>query len=81
MISSKTRAAFSCVRPVAAGAACSALDDDLQTPLHCAVANGHVEAVERLTARLPCAEMHVADKYKMVRAAGCVLGVARCGQV
>ena len=52
---------------VAAGANRSYLDDDGQTPLHAAIANGHVDSVERLTAHLPCDEMHVVDKYKMVR--------------
>ena len=52
---------------VAAGANRSYLDDDGQTPLHTAIANGHVDSVERLTAHLPCDEMHVVDKYKMVR--------------
>ena len=50
----------------AAGANRSYLDDDGQTPLHAAIANGHVDSVERLTAHLPCDEMHVVDKYKMV---------------
>ena len=53
---------------MAAGAPCSALDDDGQCPLHHAIANGHIDAVERLTAKQPCAEMSVTDRYKMVRA-------------
>lgn len=51
---------------VARGALLGAVDDDMQTPLHVAVANGHVEAVERLTALQPCAEMQIIDKYKML---------------
>lgn len=51
---------------LAAGADTAAVDDDGQTPLHYAVANGHVAAVERLTAATtPCAEMHLTDRYKM----------------
>ena len=42
------------------------MDDDLQTPLHCAIANGHTAAVERLTLKQPCREMHVADRYQML---------------
>ena len=41
---------------VARGASIAALDDDMQTPLHTAVANGHIGAVERLTAQQPCLE-------------------------
>jgi ankyrin repeat protein len=48
-----------------AGASSSDVDEDLQTPLHCAVANGHLEAAEALST-LPCPELHVADRYRML---------------
>ena len=50
---------------LAAGAKASEADDDGQTPLHVAVANGHVEAAERLSRDEPCLEMQVADKFMM----------------
>lgn len=42
------------------------LDEDAQTPLHVAIANGHLAAVERLTRVQPCTELHEYDKYKML---------------
>ena len=51
---------------VAAGAPLSYCDDDHQTALHAAVANGHFDAADVLTEKLPCAELHVVDKYKML---------------
>lgn len=51
---------------VAAGAPLSYCDDDHQTALHAAVANGHFDAADVLTETLPCAELHVVDKYKML---------------
>ena len=51
---------------LAAGAALDAQDDDDQTALHVAVANGHAEAVEALTCTQPCHELEVYDKYKML---------------
>ena len=50
---------------VQAGASLSAVDEDHQTALHIAVANGNVAATDALTEILPCAELHLTDKYKM----------------
>lgn len=51
---------------LAGGADMSAVDDDGQTPLHNAVANGRHTAVEKLTARQPCQELRITDNYKML---------------
>ena len=48
-----------------AGASAAEVDEDGQTALHVAVANGHVEAAERLSRADPCLEMGVVDKYQM----------------
>lgn len=47
---------------VAAGAHLGALDDDLQSPLHAAVANGNFDAADVLTEVMPCAQLLLADK-------------------
>lgn len=51
---------------VAAGAPLGYCDDDHQTALHCAVANGHIDAADVLTEKMPCAELSITDKYKML---------------
>ena len=48
-----------------AGASAADTDEDGQTALHVAVANGHVEAAEHLSREDPCLEMGVLDKYLM----------------
>jgi ankyrin repeat protein len=48
-----------------AGVSAAEVDEDGQTALHVAVANGHVEAAERLSRADPCLEMGVVDKYLM----------------
>lgn len=48
-----------------AGVSSAEVDEDGQTALHVAVANGHVEAAERLSRADPCLEMGVLDKYLM----------------
>ena len=48
-----------------AGVSAAEVDEDGQTALHIAVANGHVEAAERLSRADPCLEMGVLDKYLM----------------
>lgn len=50
---------------IEAGAPPSEVDEDGQTALHSAVANGNVEAAEVLSRAQPCLELLVADKYKM----------------
>ena len=48
-----------------AGVSAAETDEDGQTALHVAVANGHVEAAERLSRADPCLEMSVLDNYLM----------------
>ena len=49
-----------------AGSDRASLDEDLQTPLHVAVANGHLEAAAALTSVQPCVELEKKDKYAML---------------
>lgn len=50
---------------LSAGAQLSTTDDDGQCALHLAVVNGHLKAVDRLTAAQPCHELHLSDRFSM----------------